>query len=389
VNQPPPILLVSPQAHYPSHYWVYTLALMEALRQKGQDVQAVVFSQDAAGIPAEQRASVRAVFSRLPFPWNRIAMDRWQQSRYLRRLFLVETCLCLAKALQLARRHPGSVVHFLGGSLWPLLLAVPRCRQHRFFYTIYGNMVLNTASAGQRRLGRAMSKALATGRLDFICETELVRDELALLAGPHAHWVPGAIDDREALPTQAEARQQLGLPADQKIVLFFGTHRQGKDYHTALKGCLALADPPLALFVGKVISTNDPKQVIAELRYPNARVVDEFIPEPMTKYYFAAADAVVLPYQTGFSRGSGVLIDGCRHLRPMIVSDTPFFSAFLARYHCGAGYAPGDSASFAQAAGKLLANCAAYDRGLRQARDDHSWRGLVGRYITLYASGKP
>jgi hypothetical protein len=60
--------------------------------------------------------------------------------------------------------------------------------------------------------------------------------------------------------------------------------------------------------------------------------VDEFVPEESTKFYFAAADAVVLPYEANFSRGSGVLIECCRHLRPMIASATPYFSAFLARY---------------------------------------------------------
>jgi hypothetical protein len=75
--------------------------------------------------------------------------------------------------------------------------------------------------------------------------------------------------------------------------------------------------------------------------------VDEFVPEESTKFYFAAADAVVLPYEANFSRGSGVLIECCRHLRPMIASATPYFSAFLARYQCGVNYAPGNSVSFA------------------------------------------
>ena len=83
--------------------------------------------------------------------------------------------------------------------------------------------------------------------------------------------------------------------------------------------------------------------------------MNEFVPEEMAKYYFAAADAVVLPYGANFSRGSGVLIECCLHLRPMIASATPYFSAFLTRYPCGVSYVPGDSAWFADAARSLLA----------------------------------
>ena len=198
------------------------------------------------------------------------------------------------------------------------------------------------------------------------------------------HVIPYAIDDSEELPSQEDARRRLDLPLKEKVVLFFGTHRREKDYHTSLKGCLALANPPLALFAGKVISANDPRQVAADCHYPNVRVVDGFTPEAMVKYYFAAADVVALPYEANFSRGSGVLIKSCRHLRPMIASATPYFSAFLSRYRCGVTYAPGDSASFAEALGRLLADCAGCRAALEQARHDHSWSASVDQYLKLY-----
>jgi glycosyltransferase involved in cell wall biosynthesis len=78
------------------------------------------------------------------------------------------------------------------------------------------------------------------------------------------------------------------------------------------------------------------------------------------------------------------LIDSCRHLRPMIASATPYFSAFLSRYRCGVAYAPGDSASFAEALRRLLADCASYRAALEQARHDHSWTAVADQYIKLY-----
>jgi glycosyltransferase involved in cell wall biosynthesis len=204
------------------------------------------------------------------------------------------------------------------------------------------------------------------------------------LLGAHIHVVPYAIDDSEALPSREEARKRLDLPPAEKILLFFGTHRREKDYHTPLRGCRTLPNPPLALFVGKVISSNDPRQVVAECGYPKARVVDEFVPEEMTRHYFAAADAVVLPYEAGFSKGSGVLIECCRYLCPMIASATPYFSSFLARYHCGVSYTPGNSDSFAEAAVHLLSGGVNFHAGLEQARHDHSWTTAADQYIKLY-----
>jgi glycosyltransferase involved in cell wall biosynthesis len=269
-----------------------------------------------------------------------------------------------------------------------VVLATFWFKRVRFVYSLYGGILSGPATGLKARLRphlkNLLQRAAATGRIDFTCENEFLHDEIKPLLGAHIHVVPYAIDDSEALPSREEARRRLELPLAEKVLLFFGTHRREKDYHTPLKGCRTLLQPPLALFVGQVISANDPRQAVADCGYPKARIVNDFVPEEMTKYYFAAADAVVLPYEANFSRGSGVLIECCRHLRPMIASATPYFSAFLARYPCGVSYVPGDSASFADAAGRLLADSTGCPAALAQARRDHSWTAAADQYTRLY-----
>jgi glycosyltransferase involved in cell wall biosynthesis len=298
----------------------------------------------------------------------------------------------LFKALRQTRSHPRPVLHFIGGSYWIVVLAVLASKRCHFVYSLYGGMLSGPATGLKAwlrpYLKRLLQRAAATGRMDFTCENELLREELTDLVGSHVHVIHYAVDEDEKLPSQEEARQRLDLPLKEKIVLFFGTHRWEKDYHTALKGCLALPNPPLALFVGKVISSNDPRQVVKDCGYPQARIVDEFVPEEMVKYYFAAADAIALPYEAGFSRGSGVLIECCRHLRPMIASATPYFTAFLAHYRCGISYTPGDSVSFAAAAGRVLADNSNFRAALEQARHDHSWTVVVDQYLKLYEGAR-
>jgi len=447
MNRDSQVIVVSPNAHYPSHNWPITVALMRALRQKGLNVRAVTFGTTAEPVPSDLNDTVEPVFSRLPPGWRRVAEGQWQKRRFGALMNICETLACLFKALRLERKHSSSdasrheneigtsrcdvparveraegmspkageisaagrgadgaarrpyqqirqvapsapVLHFIGGSYWIVVLATLWFKRVRFVYSFYGGILYGSPGGLKARLRphlkSLLRRAAATGRIDFICENELLHDEIKPLLGAHIHVVPYAVDDSEVLPSREEARRRLDLPLAEKVLLFFGTHRREKDYHTALKGCRTLPQPPLALFVGKVISANDPRRVVADCGYPNARIVNEFVPEEMAKYYFAAADAVVLPYEANFSRGSGVLIECCLHLRPMIASATPYFSAFLTRYPCGVSYVPGDSASFADAARSLLAGSEKHLAALEQARHDHSWTAAADQYIELY-----
>jgi glycosyltransferase involved in cell wall biosynthesis len=381
------IFIVSPSAHYPSHNWPNTVALARALGRKGRPVHIVIFSSTTEAIPADLQGEVTAVHERLPAAWRRVAAGQWQNRRFGGLMNLCETLTCLFRALRLSHGEPEAALHFIGGSYWVVAVATLLFRR-RFVYSLYGG-ILSGPAAGAKAVLRKFLKwllrrATATGRLDFTCENEFLRAEIAAHVGPHVRVIPYAIDDAESPVPQAEARQRLGLPLAEKIILFFGTHRREKDYLTPLKGCLTLPAPPLALFVGKVISENDPREAVAACRYPSARIVNEFVPEEMTKYYFAAADALVLPYEAGFARGSGVLIECCRYFRPMIASATPYFSAFLTEYPCGVTYTPSDSASFAAAARRLLADTAVFHDALERARREHSWNSAADKYLGLY-----
>ena len=383
------IVVISPEAHYPAHNWPNTVALMRALRRKGQSVRAITFTTSAEPAPPDLADGVQPVFHRPPPGWKGVATGKWTERRLRGLMNIIETMACLFKAAWLARRNPPAVLHFIGGSYWVVVLAALWFKKLRFVYSLYGGMLSGPAHGWKARLRphlkNLLQRAAVTGRIEFTCENELLHEEITPLVGSHIHVIPYAIDDTEVLPSREESRRRLDLPLSDKIILFFGTHRREKDYRTALEGCRALPVPPLVLFVGKVISDNDPRQVVADCCYPHSRIVDEFVPEEMTKHYFAAADAVALPYEASFSRGSGVLIECCRHLRPMIASASPYFLSFLARYPCGVSYIPGDSASFADAAQRVLPDGVSFRMALETARHDHSWMAAADQYIRLYS----
>lgn len=381
----PQIFLVSPNAHYPSHAWPITAALMRALRAKGKAVQTIIYSSTAEPVAPDLRAAVVSATLDTPEAGRAVA-GKWQDRRFGGAANTFETLVCLARARRLAGGRPAAF-HFIGGSYWCVVLAALFCRRARFVYSLYDAMLLGRASGPKAWLRHGLKwllrRACATGRLEFTCENGHLRGEISKLVGSHVTLVPYAVDDTEAMPARAAARQKLGLPADEKILLFFGTHRREKDYRTVLQGCRQLPEPPLALFVGKVISDNDPARLVAELQYPKARVVNEFVPEADAKFYFAAADAVALPYEAEFARGSGVLIECCRYLRPMVAAANPFFSAFIARHGCGATYAPGDPASLAAAVQSVFAGPEKFTGALARARREHSWAAAAEKYFRL------
>ena len=222
--QDQPITLVSPGAHYPAHNWPDTLALMRALRRKGQNVRAIIFSTGAEPVPPDLQGSVSPVFSRLPPGWRHVATGKWQERRFVAPMSLCETLVCLFKASRRTRGQPRPVLHFIGGSYWVIVLAALKLKRYHFVYSLYGGMLSGPPTGWKARLRphlkRLLQRAVAAGRLDFICENEFLHEELTPLVGAHIHVIPYAVDEHEELPSQADARRRLDLPLGEKIVLF-------------------------------------------------------------------------------------------------------------------------------------------------------------------------
>ncbi len=118
-----------------------------------------------------------------------------------------------------------------------------------------------------------------------------------------------------------DARAALGLPADVPLLLLFGFIRRYKGLPVLLEALARLADPPHLLVAGHIWEAEDEYRAqIARLgltgrvHLHNAYIANEAI-EP----YFAAADAVVLPYLSGSQ--SAVAMVALAYGLPIITSD--------------------------------------------------------------------
>ena len=129
---------------------------------------------------------------------------------------------------------------------------------------------------------------------------------------------PGAIIKQGVHPTysefaslssisRAEARQELGLPADANVVLFFGLIRKYKGLQYLIEAMELL---PASLNCRLVITGefyDDKKPYVESIAARNlndrVHVVDQYVPNEQVAMYFRAANVVALPYVSATQSG--------------------------------------------------------------------------------------
>jgi glycosyltransferase involved in cell wall biosynthesis len=170
--------------------------------------------------------------------------------------------------------------------------------------------------------------------------------------------------------------------------LFFGTHREGKDYRTAIEAAKLSETHPFLLFAGPLISGNDPEVMLREIGYDNAISWKRYYPDDAVSLLFDACDVVILPYSEGYSKGSGVLLQACKYGRPVIASNTGHLADFVNRHRTGELYEPGDPVSLAgiydRMAGGRQEDTEGIQSHIARAVQEYSWKNLVERYERIF-----
>lgn len=373
------LAVISPYLHLPGHYQSVTKDFSQALQDKG--INHTVFS--ASG-QTEGNASAPCLSC---FPWTNIAFLRWYRSRNWGGL--VDTVLrnlefyaCLHTAKN--NVHTNSLMYCLDGRFRQLAHAV-LTTQHR--YVLYNLGRANPKMPPEQQSG--LIEAFKTGRLDFIVETDSVKDSWRAIAGNHVHTIPYAIKpDWQDENAKRAARDALAIPQDAYVCLFFGTHRKGKDYITAIDAVSTMQEPPYLLFAGEVLDGEQPSRLLAERRIEHGQSIEKYIDELWVRKVFAASDIVALPYAKGYDKGSGVLLQACQFGRPVIASRTGYLERFVEEYGTGTLYEPANVADFTSGLRKMrhLSEEEKLDleKKLKYVNHVHSWEVLIEKYIRIF-----
>jgi glycosyltransferase involved in cell wall biosynthesis len=189
-------------------------------------------------------------------------------------------------------------------------------------------------------------------------------------------------DEAEEFQTanQHDIRAELGIPSDEKIVLFFGSMFFGKGPDILLSSLQALPENYSLILAGDISSVNFdfPREI-----YSSPRVIkfEEFIPEDLVPKLFLACDLVCLPYRISYKHGtSGVLVQAALANKPVVAPNMPPFSEVVSRYTVGATFETENSDSLATtivqlASSNLNVNWSDYLNAMS------SWREIADAYL--------
>ena len=234
----------------------------------------------------------------------------------------------------------------------------------------------------------------------FITMSEKVMNDLkSFEPGKPAQLVAHPLyDNFGATVPKTEARDHLGLPQNEKIILFFGFIRKYKGLDLLLEAMSILQQPNLKHQTSNPEGSGQAvKLLIAGEFYESEKLYQEqieklgirdqlilrtnFIPDSEVPYYICAADAVIQPYRNATQ--SGVTPLAYHFEKPMIVTNVGGLPSLISNEKSGPIVEP-DPASIAQ--GILKFYQLGENHFIPQIRMDklkYSWAVMVNTIIQM------
>jgi beta-1,4-mannosyltransferase len=132
---------------------------------------------------------------------------------------------------------------------------------------------------------------------------------------PHGHY------RAEYPPARKDARRELGIPEDARVMMFFGAVRAYKNVDVLAKAFRGVRDPRAVLYIAGKPNYDDLAAAIgSEARQDSRIILDfKFIDDADVTTVLSAAEVVVLPYREVLNSGSALLALSCN--RPIVVPE--------------------------------------------------------------------
>ena len=224
----------------------------------------------------------------------------------------------------------------------------------------------------------------------IIAQSGVSRRELQTVLGvpenkvdtiPHGNYL-GSIGD---VPTRRGARAELGVPEDGRVLLFFGQIKEVKGLDVLLRAMPRLVErhPKTVLLIAGKVWKDDFGRYRGQIEdsgiEDNCLLHIRYIPDSEVANYYAAADAVVLPYRRIYQ--SGVLLMAMSYARPVVVSDIEGMTEVVSNGDNGYTFADGDAGALADKLDEILPEPEELrlvgERGLAYVRENNDW-GRIG-----------
>lgn len=315
----------------------------------------------------------------------------------------------LRYCFNLATKQQASIVHhlYLDRSELPLLFStLGKYQPWKLFTTLFWSYFIYQSTEKVTLLKRlyhnanrqALGHLLKQGKLNnLFVHTTGIKEMLVSSYGnctfnQRIIVVPDPIESMEKV-SQKMARDQLGLPQKKPLLLFFGMLRWDKGPDIFLDSLLLLHGDWYAVMAGEPakIGEAEIKQYHEKLREPMRLFTRlEHIPERDVAKYFAAADAVMLPYRKIFKGTSGILQHGTAAGKPIISSDVGEIGSIVKENGLGIVVKPESPASLAKGIQDFLIRREEITKEVRsrgfQYAKANDWRIMAKRVRESYLS---
>jgi glycosyltransferase involved in cell wall biosynthesis len=272
---------------------------------------------------------------------------------------------------------------FFGPGYWAVTRWIKKNTRAKIVY------ILDNVIPHENRPGDKIFTQFAFRHVDgFIAQSRAVEKDLFT-------WFPNLDRGREkfsphpiydAYPafigSQAEARRAAGLTPDGKLLLFFGfvRHYKGLDLLIRALPEMRKTQPDMKLMVvGEFYESRaDYDKLIHELALDDAVTIrDDYCPNEEVGKYFAAADALVLPYRTATQSG---IIQICYALKtPVITTDVGGLGEVVFDGVTGLIVPPENQDRLVEAVQKFYqaGGRAVFEENIQRESHRFDWRGFI------------
>jgi glycosyltransferase involved in cell wall biosynthesis len=333
----------------PSHNPHYVVKESEALLQAGVEVSLCTFQ----GI-LDKKESTDIVHKKVTSTWYGYPLgllSRLLRSSTKLRLLagFLEQSATLLLAVKLRKSLAYDVIYLRDGDPFiflPILLGLVY-RNHKWLVSLLGTKSVRSPGSLYYKFINAgiwkpiYRRSLSRNRFVFICENDDIKKnfEVDLLDGTLEGLVKVITPGIQVILSdisQQEARNYLSLPQDKPIFLHFGALHVGKNIEAVITAFKDIENAILVI-VGKV-TTNSVDLVSLVNRYgiqDKCVIRDCYISESDKRYYFAAADAIILSYRKSFSQTASQAWEAVGFKLPAIASGSCNLGEMVRDYKIG------------------------------------------------------
>lgn len=359
------ILFVQATADKRGHFGIWSVKLCQALARQGHDVTLCTNRVDPSKflteparfrvheVPGHDMAELEARMREEPGAyWRgyfrnsraipRAAIELCKRERFDAMFVTDAEFLTSSLVLRANRRHTPPVVMQVNAA--------------NFAYDAYAGSAPKRAykvlqrEAFRRTLGKGIDGLAVLGEW----HRDRLRQQLRVPDAFPIEVIPDCGEEPTAVVAREKARERLGLPQDVDILLFFGVLRRDKGVPAFLEA-VARAKPGR----WRVVLAGSPMDhTEAELKATLTRLGIEdrvllrvgYVPDEDVPAWFGAADALVLPYPSLYTGGSGPLLKGaCTYGLPVIATDVSELGRLARAHALGPVAAADDTAALAGA----------------------------------------